>query len=309
MAATTSPRPHVVVIANPMATGVTPPVARAIRSRLERVATVELRRTERPGHAVELARAAAAAGVQAVVVMGGDGTMNEVVNGVGNDAAIGVLPLGGTSVLARALGMPRDPLAAADQIADALAEERTRWLRLGTLNGRRFAFAAGVGLDAELVRRIDDRGRADGRRPGDAIFAIELARLLARADYARPRVTIDVGGHEERASFVLVANVHPWSFLGPVPLRAAPRAIPEAGVELVAPRRLRRRDVPGLLARVLLNPRHAHGDDDAVLYLHDLRSAVVRSDRPLPAQVDGDDVGDVTEAVIGVDDAGARFLV
>src|SRR5437868_11991844 len=156
-----------VLIVNPKATRVTEEGISAVERALMGSAYLRTVRTERPRHAVELAREAADA--DALIVFSGDGGFNEVLNGVERtDQALGFVPGGGTSVLPRALGLPRDAVTAAEQLAHAFATGRTRRISLGRVNGRRFAFAAGLGLDAEAVRRIDALGRReDGRRPGD----------------------------------------------------------------------------------------------------------------------------------------------
>src|SRR5439155_25561915 len=101
-------------------------------------------------------------------------------NGADGSIPVGFLPGGGTSVLSRALGLPRDPVAAAEQVSDALVENRTRRIALGRVNGRRFCFSAGIGLDAEVVRRVDGRGRRpDGRRAGNLVYVASLVGLLA----------------------------------------------------------------------------------------------------------------------------------
>jgi len=112
----------------------------AVEQELARGADVTTLLTERPGHGVELA--AAVVDADAVVVFSGDGGFNEALNGLAVDVPVGFLPGGRTSVLPRALGLPRDPVRAAGQLADALAEGRSRTISLGRVNGRRFAFAA-----------------------------------------------------------------------------------------------------------------------------------------------------------------------
>src|SRR5437660_512574 len=113
---------------------------------------------ERRRDAVELGREAADA--DALIVFSGDGGFNEVLNGVERtDQALGFVPGGGTSVLPRALGLPRDAVTAAELLADALRNDRTRKISTGRVNGRRFGFGAGIGIDAEAVRRIWGRGR------------------------------------------------------------------------------------------------------------------------------------------------------
>lgn len=300
---------RVLLVANPVASGVTPRVERDVIAALRSFAIPELVHTERPLHAAELARTGADDGYDAVIVMGGDGTMNEVLNGVGARVPLGVLPCGGTSVLARAMGLSRDPTVAAAQVGRALAEGRERHLRLGLMNGRRFAFAAGIGFDADVVRRVDARGRRRGRRPGDLYYLMQVGRVVAQGSYRRSRATLVVGGREERVGFVIAANVHPWSFVGSRPLLAAPLARPDAGLDLLAPHGLRRRDVPRLARYLLVDGGHARHDDSQIVYIHDVDDAIVECDEPLPGEVDGDDVGDVTRAVLGVDDEGARLLV
>src|ERR687888_1965862 len=152
-----------VLIVNPFASRVDDEAVAGVERALMQAAYVRTIRTERPRHAVELAREAGEA--DALVVFSGDGGFNEALNGVErNDLPLGFVPGGGTSVLPRALGLPRDPLEAAERIADALAHDRVRRISTGRVNGRRFTFSAGLGLDAEAVRRIDARGRSpDGK--------------------------------------------------------------------------------------------------------------------------------------------------
>src|SRR3954465_312316 len=150
---------EVALIVNPFASGVTDARIHAVEEELGRVARVHTVVTEHAGHATELAAGASA---EALVVFSGDGGFNEVLNGAPAGRSIGFVPGGGTSVLPRALGLPRDPVAATRQVADALAAGRTRTISLGRVNGRRFGFSAGIGLDAELVRRVDELGRRAG---------------------------------------------------------------------------------------------------------------------------------------------------
>ena len=97
---------------------------------------------------------------EAIYVFSGDGTYNEVINGLRADIPVGFVPGGGTSVLPRALGLPRDPTRAAARIAQGTP----RRISLGRINGRMFAFNAGIGFDAELVRRVDAQGPPGGRQ-------------------------------------------------------------------------------------------------------------------------------------------------
>jgi len=139
------------LVVNPFATRVSEERLAEVREELERVTELDVVLTERPGHATELVTAACRGGADVVVVFSGDGVFNEALNGLERDVPIGFLPGGGTSVLPRALGLPRDPVAAARQLADALRVGRTRRISLGRVNGRRFSFAAGVGFPLEVV--------------------------------------------------------------------------------------------------------------------------------------------------------------
>jgi diacylglycerol kinase family enzyme len=274
--------PKALLIVNPQATAVTEERVAAVTQ----ILGADVVETRRPGHATGLA---AGSDADAIVVFGGDGAFNEVVNGVRSGVPVGFVPGGGSSVLPRALGLPREPEAAARQIAEALAAGRFHRIAVGRANGRRFGFSAAVGFPAEIVRRVDQLGRADGRRPPDRTFAFTFARaLIAHAGHLEP--TLEVDG--EPAAFALVANGDPYTYLARLPLRIAPDARFEHGLDLVAPRRVRVRSIPRLTAAAVLGRKAA-----GVLYRHDVERIEVRCDEPLPLQVDGEDLGDVDEVV------------
>jgi diacylglycerol kinase family enzyme len=283
-----------ILIVNPQATAVTPESAADVAAEL---GDVEVAWTDRPGHATELASREA----DALFVFAGDGGFNEVLNGVAAEVPVGFIPGGGSSVLPRALGLPREPVEAARQLADAMQAGRTRRISLGRVNGRRFGFAAAVGFPAEVVRRVDELGRRNGRRPPDRTFALTVARtLLERRGRMEPGLDVD----GERAAFALVANGDPYTYLARLPLRVAPDAQFEAGLDLVAPRVVRPLAIPGLTTAALLG-RHARD----VVYGHDLDRIEIRSAEPQPLQVDGEDIGDVTSAVFECERRALTVLV
>jgi len=295
---------EVALIVNPYASQVTQDRVRAVEAELARAGSVTTVLTERPGHATELATGAA--GADALVVFSGDGGFNEALNGLAGDAPVGFLPGGRTSVLPRALGLPRHPVEAAERISKALVDRRTRTISLGRVNGRRFAFSAGVGLDAELVRRVDRLGRAlDGRRPGDLAYVMAATKLAAgRLGRFEPALEIAGAG---RAAFALVANADPYTFAGRVPIHVAPEARFELGLDLVAPERVRPAAIPRLLRYVI----RGRGQTDAagIRYGHDLDRIEITCDRPLPLQADGEDLGDVERAVFEAERGALRVLV
>jgi diacylglycerol kinase family enzyme len=286
-----------VLLVNPQASGVSAAVVAQVREALPPHS--EVVETAGQGDATALARRYEA-DADAIYVLSGDGTYNEVVNGVTGAVPLGFLPGGGTSVLPRALGLGRDPVAAARLVAAGAR----RPLGLGRVNGRRFTFNAGIGLDAELVRRIDSRGRRDdGRRPGDLAFAAEALRLLVeRRARFRDALTVDGAG---TAAFALIANCEPYTYLGRLPLRVAPEASFDAGLSLVAASDVRGRDVPRLALAAVRGAQPRPG----LLVLGDRSRIVVHCDRPMPLQADGEDLGDVEEAVFESEPAAVTALV
>ena len=294
----------VALVVNPFATRVSEERLANVRAELERVADLEVLLTERPGHATELVTGACRRGAEAVVVFSGDGGFNEALNGLESDVPVGFLPGGGTSVLSRALGLPRDPLAAARRLADALSTGRTRRISLGRANGRRFSFGAGVGLPAEVVRRVDDLGRrADGRRPGDLAFVAAVVRALA-ARRGRLEPQLEVVGHG-RAAAVFVANASPYTYAGRLPLPMAREARFEEGLDLVAPVLVGPASAPVTVARVLSG--RARGG--RFLRGHDLDRIEIACDSPLPLHADGEDLGDVERVVFEAERDAVSVLV
>ena len=275
------------LIVNPGASRVTPELTLAVEKELRTAGPLETFLTERPLHAVELVSEASGS-FDRIYVFAGDGGYNEAVNGLDADIPMGFIPGGSTSVLPRALGVPRDPIEA----ARALVTAGTKRISLGRVNDRRFTFSAGLGLDAELVRRVEARGRDAGARAGDVAFAWALLALLARRR-ARFEPAMTVLGRE-RVAFALVANTNPYSYVGRVPLRVAPRARPELGLDLVAPRSLRARLLPQVARWVLAGSGQTRSPH--VLYVHDADEIRIECDAPMPLQADGEDLGDVTEA-------------
>jgi diacylglycerol kinase family enzyme len=283
------------LIVNPFASGVTEDRVERVRAAL---GDVELELTEHPGHATELALADA----ETVYVFSGDGGFNEVLNGIGPETPVGLIPGGGANVLPRALGLPRDPVEAAERIVSG----KTRRISLGKVNGRRFGFAAGIGIDGEAVRRLDLRGRTvEHGRAGNLLFAWELARLLAERR-GRFDASLEILGRG-RAAFALVANCDPYTYAGPVPVRIAPEARFDLGIDLVAPRAVSPFALPRLLGYALLGRGQSSARD--LVYGHDLDRIEIVCDEPMPLQVDGEDLGDVTSAVFEAERSAVAVLI
>lgn len=286
-----------VLIVNPRASKVSEEVVRRVLAALP--TGTEVLRTGAAGEATALAREREAS-ADAIFVLGGDGTYNEVLNGITRPVPLGFLPGGGTSVLPRALGLGRDPVAAARLAAGGVE----RAIGLGRVNGRRFSFNAGVGFDAALVRRIDDRGRAaDGSRPGDAAFVREAVGLVA-ASRGRFPEALEIEG-VGRAAFVLVANCDPYTYAGRVPVRVARHASFDGGLDVVAPASVGPFGALRLAVSLLRGAAARRG----LAVLHDVDRVVVSCDRPMPLQVDGEDLGDVDRVVFESEPRAVRALV
>jgi diacylglycerol kinase family enzyme len=281
-----------VLIVNPFASGVSERKLAAVQAALP--PGTETLLTQARGDAIAMA-ADASTTAEAIYVFSGDGTYNEVINGIRGSVPVGFIPGGGTSVLPRALGLPRNPVHAAERIAFG----KPRRISLGRINGRLFSFNAGIGFDAELVRRVDALGRrSDGKRPGDITFGLTVLRALADHGF-RYEDALEVEGLG-RAAFALVANCSPYTYAGHIGLRFVPDASFEGGLDVVAPIAVLPSRIPRLAFQALRgSPGRAN-----TLVGHDLDRIVIRCDWPMPAQADGEDLGDVEEAeLVAVRDA------
>jgi diacylglycerol kinase family enzyme len=278
-------------------------LARALGSDLK----VDLVETERRGHAIELGTRATLEGYDLVVALGGDGTVNEIVNGIlaGDSGAPGprteqpalaVVPGGSTNVFSRALGIPRDPVEATSCLLDALREGRSRWIGLGradaTQIGRRwFTFTAGMGLDADAVRMVE-LARAKGKPATPSRYTrATLGRFLFGSDRRHPAITLERPGEEPVTGLFLgiVSNASPWTYFGDHPITLAPEASFEAGLDLVA---LRKFGIVRTLyaASGMLTGHGVRGRSSLVF--HDLREFRLVAERPMHVEVDGDYLGE-----------------
>ena len=302
---------RILLIWNPVSTEVKGETLGSVLVLLAEHLEVVAMHTTGPNGAEPIVQHAIDNGYDAIFVLGGDGTANEVINAVGDRLPIGVLPAGGTSVLPRVLGLPRDLEEAAVRLCKALHEGSTKSISLGTINDRRFAFAAGIGVDAEIVKRIDERGRGgenaeEAERPGDLWFVREAIGVLLDGDYAEPFLQVEIPGEEPRdAATVFVANCSPWSFAGPVPLDVAPDASFEGGIDLVVVESVEPHSAASRITSLLRKDK----DDDGVERFHDIERATIRAKRPVPVQVDGELIGELDTIELGVVKDAAKLLV
>jgi diacylglycerol kinase family enzyme len=301
------------LIVNPQATTTTGNSADlAIRS-LAGLVDLDVEHTRYRGHARELAEAARA---ELVIVLGGDGAVNETVNGImsrqpgpagtgpaGTEAAgtgaaplLAVIPGGGANVFAQALGLPADAAAAVARIRGGIQAGRYRTIGLGLAGDRYFTFSAGLGLDAEAVGEVE-RLRAGGRRQSPGLFARAILRRHRATDRRSPALTLERDGQPAIGDLFMTAitNRSPWTYVRGRAVVPVPNPDFNSGLDVLALRTLRATTIVSAVGQMLLirrrSPRGRH-----ILTVTGLETLTVRSARPIAFQVDGDYLGE-TEAV------------
>jgi diacylglycerol kinase family enzyme len=290
-----------VLIVNPNATSTTSAGRDLLAHALESRVKLTVVHTDHRGHAIEIGRDAAREGVDVLIVHGGDGTVNEVVNGILGEAgvggpapAVGVVPGGSANVFARALGISPDPIEATNQLVDLLSEYRKRksWRRIGLMDcGERWAvFTAGMGVDGEVVAAVEAQ-----RDKGRTVTAWRYIRVAIRANLAaarkEPSLTLHLPDREPVTGvhFAFVSNSSPWTYANTRPVWTNPTTTFETGLGVFATTSMKvwgsLRLVRQMLARrPRLEAEHLIRDDD----LPWLR---VTSDTPVACQIDGDYLG------------------
>ncbi len=251
--------------------------------------------TESRGHASRLAAAAADSGVDVVVVHGGDGTVNEVVNGLlyrgvrPDSPLLAVVPGGSTNVFARALGIDADPTVATEQILEALIRHRVTTVSLGRANDRYFTFNAGLGLDAEAVKRVEDH-RKEGNEISNFMHFQATVLQYFTSDRRHPRLTLELPGRDPitGAFLVFVSNVDPWTYFGSRPVRTNPGMTAAGGLGVFA---LTKMSVPVSLRASAQILRGTAGGGKHIVRTHDEQSAVVTCAEATDLQIDGDYLG------------------
>lgn len=284
---------RVLVVANPRATATTARERDVLAHALGDSAELEIVETANRGHAAALACRAMRDGTDVVVALGGDGTVNEVVNGLLTDGvhdavpAMGIVPTGSTNVFARALGLPNSRIEATGALLEGLRTGSRRAVSLGMVDDRWFVFAAGFGFDAAVVAAVE-RHRRRGTRSTHALYARVAVREFFRGDRRNPRLHVEMpdGTVYDDVFFLIVANVDPWTYVGSRALHPTPDASLDSGLAIYARRKMRAVGVIYAMAR-MSGPRPSVGKRGAHI-AYDLDTLIVRADQPMPVQVDGD---------------------
>lgn len=284
------------VVLNPNATTTSVRTRDVLLAALSNDLDIEVAETTHRGHATELARQACTDGVGLVVSVGGDGTINEIANGLLDSESgretpdVAIIPGGSTNVLARNLGIPESPIEATGLLLDALRSGRRQSIALGRVDDRYFTFAAGFGFDAEVVHAVENE-RARGRKSTVPLYVrTALRRYAAHPDrrHGTIRITGDGAVAASGLAVVIVSNCTPWTYVGRRPLWPTPKADLNAGLDVFGLTSLR--VVPTLWHLTqLVSRRGPHGR--GVVSLHDRDHLVLDAPEPLPVQVDGDYIG------------------
>lgn len=305
------------LVVNPQATSTTAAgrdvLAHALASELK----LDVLQTRYRGHAAEATAAAVRAGVELVVAHGGDGTVNEVVNGMlepglatgtADAPQLAVVPGGSANVFARALGLPCDPMEAASAVLHAIIERRSRSVGLGRADDRWFTFNAGMGWDGDVVASVE-RARARGREATPTRYAGTALYHYLRQRRHPSELTVELPGEPAATGIrmAMVTNTDPWTYLGRRPVRTNPGSGRTDGLALFALRSLDLTTMVPVMRELL----RKHGDPGGrnVLRRDELPLIRVSSNTPVALQVDGDYLGERSEVEFVAAPAALRVVV
>ena len=285
------------LIVNPVARTLPPPDRLATASAWLRLHgwVVEQHRTERAGHGTELARAAAERGCEVIIAVGGDGTVNDVVNGIaGTPAALAVISAGTANVWAREIGLPRHPAA----VARVVDEGDVRLMDLGVVNGRLFLLMASLGVDSVVVSALSPWAKRTFGR-----LAYVTRGVYEAASFPAVRARIRMDRETIQADLLMLVAGNTRSYGGAIAI--ANQAVADDGrLDVVLYNGSGFGRFTGYLARTFMG-RHAGAP--GTVY-RQVRCLEVETATPLPVQADGEVVG-TTPVRLGVYPQALRVIV
>jgi len=294
---------RMLVIVNPYASTMSDRLKSLVVYALQGRYQVEAVDTQRRGHAIELCREAAEDGFDVVCAFGGDGTVNEVANGLaGSGTPMTCLPGGATNVYCRMLGIPNDVVDATEHLLRLADDWRPRPVDLGRVSGRYFTFSAGAGLDASAVERVDRHPRLKARYGAFFFTQQAVSVFLRRYVVSPPRLVVEVEGRRIEGVSAFVQNATPYTYFRRRPIQLADGATLTSGdLAGVVLERASPVDIPTVLWRAF-SPRAKMERHRQVSAFHGVDGVNVRAadDRGVPVQVDGDFIGTLDEAEFSV---------
>jgi diacylglycerol kinase family enzyme len=305
-----SAKKRMLIIVNPYATTVSDRLKNLVVYALQGRYEVEAVSTRARNHATEICREAQEGDFDIVVAFGGDGTLNEVANGLaGTEIPVSVLPGGSTNVVCRTLGIPNDVVDATEHLLGLADDFRPRRVDLGVANGRRFVFACGAGLDATTTQRVDARPRLKARGGRWFYTGVAVSSFYTRYLRNPVQMRLRVAGGTSEGVTAIAQNSDPFTYFGRMPVRVCEGAALDNGTLSVATLgRARQRDVPTIAFRVLSErfriPNHRQIDHFVGVTEGRIESVSTDSDgsiRPFPVQVDGDYIGDYGELDLAIE--------
>jgi len=295
------------IIVNPYATTVSERLKNLVIYALQGRFEVEVEATESQDHATEIGRAARDGGYEIVVAFGGDGTVNEVVNGLaGTDIPVSFLPGGNTNVVCRTLGIPNDVVDATEHLLSLADDFQPRRIDLGMVDDRYFVFSCGAGIDASVVRKVDANPKLKAKA-GPWFYSWKTISTYTREYMTNPvRLGVEVDGESCEGVTVLAQNSDPFTYFGNRRIHVCPNVkIDDGSLGMVVLERANQLDVMGVVPRLLSSrlPTEKHGQ--ARLF-EKMIEAKVRSlpregeteAETFPVQVDGDYIGDHKEITL-----------
>ena len=297
--ATPATKRRMLVIVNPYASTVSDRLRHLVVYALQGRFEVDAVDTEARGHATELCREAAHEGYDIVVAFGGDGTVNEAANGLlGSPTPLSCLPGGSANVFGKMLGIPGDPVDATEHLLAMADDWRPRRVDLGVVNGRCFTFSSGLGLDASVVERVDANPRLKARLGPWFFTWVAVTTFMRRYVVRPPRMTVRTAEGELSGVTAIVQNGSPFTYFQNRPIEIAEGATLDSGA--LSGGVLHRASLlamPSIAWRAFSSRARVAGHRQ-ITGLQGAQELTVTSadERTLPLQVDGDYLGEVTEA-------------
>jgi diacylglycerol kinase family enzyme len=301
---------RMLIIVNPVATTVSDRLRNLVVYALQGRYEVEAVSTEAQNHATEIGREVRDHGYDIVVAFGGDGTLNEVVNGLaGTDVPVSMLPGGSTNVVCRTLGIPNDVVDATEHLLTLADDWAPRKIDLGLVDDRHFVFACGVGIDATVVERVDAHPKLKSRA-GPYYYSWSGVSAFYRGYlHNAARVRFESGGESVEGVTAIVQNSDPFTYFAKRPIRVCEGiAIDDGTLSVGVLKRATQRDMPTLISRLFSETKPAarhrqveHFDDVTEATVSAVSEDKNGALRPFPRQVDGDYIGDRTRVQLRAD--------